>query len=138
MLYAFSAFVMNGLHRLTASNAVAAMSDINRAAPRGPLVLPLVGTAIACVVLAIVAIVHRSEPGSALIIVGCALYLLAFAITAIYHIPHNDALLLVDPDGPKAASAWQDYYAPWLLWNHVRSVSALAGSACLIWSMRGR
>lgn len=138
VLYAFSAFVMTGLHRLPPAQALAAMNQINRAAPRGPLVVPLVGTLLACLVVGVAALRHHGEPGSWLVAAGCALYLVAFAVTAVWHIPHNDALLLVDPDGPRAADAWRDYYRPWLAWNHVRSLAAVAGSACLLWSLRGR
>ena len=36
-------------------------------------------------------------------LIGSVLYLVAFVVTAVYHIPHNDALGTVDPNGVDAA-----------------------------------
>ena len=63
---------------------------------------------------------------------GAALYVTSFAITAMYHIPLNDAFASVAADGPHAAQAWHDYARPWELWNHVRAGCAMAGSAAMV------
>jgi uncharacterized membrane protein len=135
VLYAFSAFVMRGLAELPPERALAAMNGINRAAPRAPLVVPLVGTALVCVVLGVLTARHLDERGSWLVIAGCALYLVAFGVTMFFHVPRNDALLLVDPSSAGAAAAWVDYRGPWVVANHVRSLAAVAGSALLVASL---
>jgi uncharacterized membrane protein len=66
------------------------------------------------------------------------LYVASFAITAIYHIPHNDAFASVVADGPQAAQAWRDYAGPWALWNHARAACALAGSAVMVAGLLAR
>ena len=76
--------------------------------------------------------------GSGLVLLGCLLYVASFAITAIYHIPHNDAFASVAADGPRAAQAWRDYARPWELWNHVRAACALAGSAAMVVGLLAR
>ena len=79
---------------------------------------------------------RASAPDSSLL--GCLLYVASFAITAIYHIPHNDAFASVAADGPHAARAWHDYARPWELWNHVRAACALAGSAAMVAGLLAR
>jgi uncharacterized membrane protein len=65
--------------------------------------------------------------------VGCVLYLAGtFLVTAVFNVPMNDALEDVDPAGPDAASTWTIYVEKWTVWNHVRSVAALMGSALLV------
>ncbi len=59
---------------------------------------------------------------------GCLLYLVMIVVTAAYHVPHNDALALVDPDSAGAGTAWRHYLSSWTAWNHVRTL-ACAGRA---------
>jgi uncharacterized membrane protein len=130
--YAFSAFVMRGLGALPPPSALGAMNAINRAAPRAPLTIPLVGTALACLVLGVAALRHTGESAAWLALAGCVLYLASFGITAAYHVPRNDALLRVDPASSQVVGAWAGYAAPWTRWNHVRGLAALAGSVLLV------
>lgn len=135
VLYAFSAFVMRGLSELPPERALAAMNGINRAAPRAPLVLPLVATALVCGVLGVITFGNLDERGSWLVLAGCSLYLLSFGITVFFHVPRNEALLLVDPLSAGAGAAWVGYRKPWVVANHVRSLAAVAGSALLVVSL---
>lgn len=135
VLFAFSTFVMPGLDAAPTSAAVSTMQELNRAAPRSLLVLDMVGTlalSIAVAVLALPQLRTDGGAGNALLLVGAVLYVVSFAITAIYHVPHNDAFQSVVADGPDAARAWRDYAKPWELWNHVRSFAALAGAAAML------
>ena len=135
VLFAFSTFVMPGLDAAPPSAAVASMQQINRAAPRSLLALDMVVTLVLCLVVAVLALLRlRSDGGGAsvLLLVGTGLYVVSFAITAMYHIPHNDAFESVAATGPQAAQAWHDYAQPWELWNHVRSAAALAGAAAMM------
>ena len=133
VLYGFSAFVMRGLDATQPGTAVAAMQEINRAAPRAPLTVPLLGTALLCVLLAVNAVRDlRGDDGSTApwwVLAGSALYLVAFLITAGYHVPRNDALMSVDAAGPDAAAAWGGYAGTWVRMNHVRAIAAIASSA---------
>jgi uncharacterized membrane protein len=135
VLFAFSTFVMPGLDAAPPSAAVATMQQINRAAPRSLLAVDMVATLALCLVVAVVAVVglrRESGGGHALLLVGALLYVASFAITAIYHIPHNNAFDTVVADGPRAAQAWHDFARPWELWNHVRAAAALAAAAAML------
>lgn len=141
VLFAFSAFVMPGLDASPPAAAVVTMQQINKAAPRSPLVAEMVVTLVLCLVVGATALVRlRSHggTGTVLVLAGCLLFVASFAITAIYHIPHNDAFASVASDGAGTAQAWRDYARPWELWNHVRSASALAGSALMIAGLLAR
>lgn len=138
VLLAFSAFVMRALDALPPAAAVAAMQQVNRFAPGPGLLVPLMGTAGLCVVLAVLAVVSLATGPSSrgwLVLVGCVLYLVAFGITAGYHVPRNDALALVDATATGTADVWRAYAGPWVLLNHVRTAAAALGAAALLASL---
>ena len=134
VLYAFSAFVMRGLDRVPTASGVMAMQQVNLAAPRAPLMIPLMGTALLSLVLLVRAVpmVRDGQPAGWLLAVGAGLYLVSFLITAAYHVPRNDALALLDPSAPGTAAAWQTYVTDWTRMNHVRSVAAIAASLAFV------
>jgi uncharacterized membrane protein len=136
VLFGFSTLVMPGLDASPPAAAVATMQQINRVAPRSLLAVDMVVTLLLCLGVAVTALLRlrggEGALGAGLVLLGCLLYVASFAITAIYHIPHNDAFASVAADAPHAAQAWRDYARPWELWNHVRAASALAGSAAMV------
>ena len=136
VFFAFSTFVMQALGRLPDEEAVDAMQEINKAAPTPLFMLSLFGTGALCVALAVSALRQLDEPWAAQLLIGCALFLVAVLVTIAYHVPRNNALLLVDSHGPDAANAWAGYLRPWTLWNHVRTSTSLAGAVTLILALR--
>jgi uncharacterized membrane protein len=83
-----------------------------------------------------VALGHLDQRWAVYLLIGTALYLACIVLTIVYHVPRNNALALVDPAGPGAAHAWAQYLSPWTAWNHVRTVTALAGSTLFIVALR--
>ncbi len=136
VFFAFSTFVMKALGRLPAAQGLAAMNAINKAAPAPLFMLALFGTGVAGVAVSVAALRHLDQRWAAYLLAGTALYLVCVIVTVVYHVPRNDALALVDPAGPGAAHAWASYLSPWTAWNHVRTVTALAGSALFIIALR--
>ena len=128
VFFAFSTFVMSGLGRASDRSGLEAMQGINKAAPTPVFMTLLFGTAVVCVLLGISAVRRLDEPVARWQLAGCALYLLMIVVTAAYHVPHNDALALVDPDSAGAGATWRHYLSTWTAWNHVRTL-ACAGSA---------
>jgi uncharacterized membrane protein len=112
------------------------MNAINRAAPTPLFMLTLFGTGAVCVVLSVAALRHLAERGATYLLIGSALYLVCVVVTIAYHVPHNDALALVDPNGPGAAHAWAQYLTPWTAWNHLRTLTAVAGTATFVVALR--
>ena len=136
VFFAFSTFVMKALGRLPDAQAVTAMNAINKAAPTPLFMLALFGTGAVSVALSVVAFGHLDQSWAPFVLIGTALYLVCLVLTMAYHVPHNEALALVDPRSPGAARAWAQYLSPWTAWNHVRTVTALTGATAFILGLR--
>ena len=136
VFFAFSTFVMKALQRLPASQGMAAMQSISVAVLNPWFLCVFLGTALASVALVISEFFIPSFPGQHFASIGAAFYLLGtFTVTAICHIPRNDALAKLDPANPTSAVAWSDYLTQWTIWNHVRTVAAWVSCALMIVAM---
>ena len=136
VFFAFSTFVMRALGRLPTADGISAMNAINKAAPNPLFMLALFGTGAVSIALSVVALGHLDQRWAVYLLIGTALYLACIVLTIVYHVPRNNALALVDPAGPGAAHTWAQYLSPWTAWNHVRTVTALAGSTLFIVALR--
>jgi uncharacterized membrane protein len=142
VFFAFSSFVMPALRRLSTEQGIAAMQSINITV-LNPMFLGLfLGTAVGCVILVVSALLTWQRPGAACALVGSALYLLGtFLVTAIFNVPRNNALAALDPASAESARLWAEYVAGWTLWNHVRTIAAIAAAILLmfaLWSSSAR
>jgi uncharacterized membrane protein len=131
-LFGFSAFVLPALRRLPTAEAVSAMQAINVQAPRSVLMLPLVGSALGSAAIVVLALVRSDTPNRGWLLAGAAAGLLTFVITAVYHVPHNDAFARLDPAASAAATAWRHYIGGWAWWNHARTATALMSGVVLV------
>jgi uncharacterized membrane protein len=130
--FAFSTFVMKALGRLPATQGISAMQALNKTAPAPLFMLALFGTGVVGIVVSVAALGHLDQGWAVWVLIGTALYLISIIVTLVYHIPHNNALDLVDPTGSGATHAWANFLSPWTAWNHLRTVTALAGSTAFI------
>jgi uncharacterized membrane protein len=136
VFFAFSAFVMKALDELPAPRAVAAMQEINAAAPTPAFMAGLFGTALACGALIPWSLFEWGEPSAVYLLVGGSLYLIcAIGLTVVYHVPRNEALARVEPRGAEAEGRWSSYVAGWTAWNHLRFAGALAASVLLVMAL---
>jgi uncharacterized membrane protein len=134
---AFSSFVMPALARLPPQQGIAAMQSINVAAINVWLLGTLLGTAAACVLLALSSLLGWSAPGAGLRLGGSLLYLLGcIGVTRAFNIPRNDALAALSPEGAEAASLWHQYVREWSAWNHVRAAAASLAALALTVTLR--
>lgn len=132
LFFAFSTFVMRGLNRVNPVQAIVAMRGINAEAQANtPFLVLLFGSALAALVVGVVAVVQLRKPGSGYLLAGAVSAVVAVLVTAAFNVPLNDQLDHVEP-GANAAQAWHDYAEPWTLWNHIRTVCPLVGAALLI------
>jgi uncharacterized membrane protein len=137
VFFAFSTFVMHGLGQLPDRDGLLAMNAINKAAPTPVFMTLLFGTAAVCLVVGVSALRHLGEPGVTWRLVGCGVYLVtAIALTAAYHVPHNDALAALDPSSGDAASQWRTYLSHWTAWNHVRTIGCMVSAVALTLAAR--
>lgn len=130
VFFAFSAFVMKGLGRLSAEQGVSAMQAINVAAVTPLFMAALFGTAAVCGVLVVSGLLAWEERFAPYLLVGGGLYLLGtIGLTIAYHVPRNEALARVRPHD--AEDRWRRYLSSWTAANHVRAAASLAAAATL-------
>jgi uncharacterized membrane protein len=132
VFFAFSAFVMSALARLQPTPGIAAMQSINITVINPLFMTVFLGTAAACILLAVSSLLKWHQPGAAYLLVGSLLYLIGtLGVTIVFNVPLNDALAKVDPGSTDGASLWVSYLANWTNWNHIRAAAALAAAASL-------
>lgn len=130
--FAFSTFVMNALARLPAAQGIAAMQSINVAVINPLCGVAFLGTAAACVLLAVSSLLRWQKPGAAYIFAGSLFYLVGtLLVTILFNVPRNNALAAIDPASAEGARLWADYVSSWTTWNHVRTAASLAAAALL-------
>lgn len=136
IFYAFSTFVMRGLDRTGADQAITAMRGLNaEAQANAPFLALFVGSAALALGVGIAAATRLHSPGAGYILAGAALTVVAFIVTVAFNIPLNNALDALDPAALSAADAareWHAYLVPWTNWNHVRTVAPLLGSVLIV------
>lgn len=132
VFFAFSTFVMKALAQLPPAQGIAAMQSVNVVVINPWFMVAFLGTAVACVVLAIYSFFAWHRPGALYLLVGGLLYVIGtFAVTMLFNVPRNDALAAIDPASADGASLWAAYVTGWTAWNHVRTAAALAAAAFL-------
>lgn len=134
VFFAFSNFIMAGLARLPAPGGIAAMNSINVTVITPLFMTALFGTGLVCLVLIAGAIIGWGQPGSFWLLTGALLYLVGNPIvTMVFNVPLNDALAAVDP--ANGATVWTNYLGKWVMWNHVRTITAIVAMACFIFAL---
>ena len=130
--YAFSAFVMAGFKRMPSEQGMAAMQAVNLTAVRPPFMLGFFGTTLLCVAVVVWALVDWEPPASTWLLIGAGCYLLGiFLMTAVFHVPRNNALAATDPADPDAGTVWSRYLTEWTAGNHVRTLAGAAAATGL-------
>jgi uncharacterized membrane protein len=132
LFFAFSVSVMRALARLPSAEGIAAMQSINVAIINPVFLTAFFGTAAACVLVMIAALLRWRDPGAVYLLIGGALYLIGtFLVTLVFNVPKNNALASVAATGTEGASLWTNYLSKWTAWNHVRAAAALAAATLL-------
>jgi uncharacterized membrane protein len=130
IFFAFSTFVMSALGRLPAREGIAAMQAINVTVLNPWFFAAFFGTAAACLVLAVFALMGWDGADVVYLIAGSALYLLGtLLVTIAFNVPLNDRLAKVDPESADGTALWTHYLVRWNSWNHVRTAASLAAAA---------
>ena len=131
--FAFSSFVMRALAKLPAAGGIAAMQSINVVVINPVFLGALFGTGGLCLLLAAITVVNLSAAGAAWLLAGALLYLVGtIGVTAFGNVPRNNQLAPLDPAAAGSAEIWSRYVVEWTWWNHVRTLAALAATACFI------
>ena len=131
--FAFSAFLMKALGGLSAERGIVAMQAITGAI-RGPVFLVVfLGTAALCAILSGSALLHWGAPGSCYLLAGTLFFLMGtFPVTMMRNVPLNNQLTAASPDAKEGHDLWRRFQSSWLLWNHIRTLTALLACASFI------
>lgn len=130
VFFAFSTFVMKALAQQPPGQGIAAMQSINITVINPLFMGAFLGTAAACIFLTISSLLKWNQPGAVYLLLGSLLYLVGtFWVTIAFNVPLNDALAIADPNSTDGANLWARYLTDWTLWNHVRTVAAIAAAA---------
>ncbi|MET0900959.1 MAG: anthrone oxygenase family protein [Mycobacterium sp.] len=142
LFYAFSTFTMRGLSRTDPHDAITAMRGINaEAQANAPFLVLFLGSSVLALAVGVLAVTQLDRPGSAYLLAGAALSVVALIVTIAFNVPLNNRLDAVHPDGLSAAEAarvWVAYCVPWKAWNHVRTAAPLVGAVLMLAGTRYR
>jgi hypothetical protein len=95
---------MKSLVKLPPTQGIAAMQSINVVVINRWFMSVFFGTAIICLVLAILSVFRWQTPGAGYRLIGSLLYLLGtILVTIVCNVPLNDSLAAVDPTSANAA-----------------------------------
>jgi len=137
IFFAFSAFVMTALGRLSAPKGISAMQSINVAVLNPVFFSVFFGTGAVSLALAIAALAEWSSPASLYLLGGALLYVVGCVlVTVMFNVPLNNKLKAVNPESSDGASLWSAYLTTWTAWNTVRTVASLAASVLFILAIR--
>jgi uncharacterized membrane protein len=136
VFYAFSTFVMRALVALPPAQGLAAMQAINRAVYNVPFMSVFGGAAALCVAVVAGSATGWAAPGAGWALAGALLYLVGtFGVTAVFHVPRNNALDRVREADPDAGDRWRQYARTWTLGNHLRTAAAVVATGLLTWAL---
>jgi uncharacterized membrane protein len=127
--FAFSTVIMKALGRVPPAQGVVAMQTINVVVINPLFLTPFLGTAASCVFMIVAALRAGHDPRASYWLAASVLYLVGtLLVTMVFNVPRNDALAAVAPDTSEAARLWAAYLTTWTMWNHVRTIAALAAA----------
>ena len=136
IFFAFSAFIMTALGRLTPEGGISAMQSINVVVLNPVFFFVFFGTAVLSLVLAIAALIGWSGASAPYLLAGSLLYLIGtILVTIVFNVPLNNRLASVSAKSAEGASVWKRYLSAWTAWNHVRTAASLAASASFIMAL---
>lgn len=134
--FAFSAFLMKALSRLSAERGIVAMQAITAAIKSPLFIVVFFGTAALAAILSGVAILEWGSPGSCYLLAGSLLFLMgAFPVTMMRNVPLNNRLAMAIPDAKDGREFWKQFQSSWAMWNHIRTVTALLACAAFVMAL---
>lgn len=130
LFFVFSVSVMKALSMMPAREGMKAMQLINRTILNPVFFCAFFGTALACLLLAILAFWLRPS-GYVWAIAGSCTYVAGgFLVTACFNVPLNNALDRLPADDPVNHDEWAQYLKLWTRWNHLRAAACV--TACVL------
>lgn len=126
LFFIFSVCIMAAFARLSPAEGAAAMNAINAVIQNPWFLSAFFGGALLSLVLTVLGFL-QDGPGGLMAAAGGTVFLVAvIGVTVVFSVPLNEALAAAPAGSPEQAALWQRYLDVWTLWNHVRTLGALA------------
>ena len=133
VFFAFSSFIMKSLARLPYAEGIAAMQSVNEVVINRSFLGTFMGTAVICLLLAMLSLMQWSAAGSVYFLAGAALYFVGtFVVTLAGNVPLNNRLAAAPAHDESSASVWEHYLERWTRWNTIRSIAAVAATVAFL------
>jgi uncharacterized membrane protein len=127
----FSDFIMRGLAQAPASQGAAGMVGLNRTVYRSVFMVLLMGLGPVSGALGLLALWQVEDVARALILAGCAAYLIGvLAVTGLGNVPMNTRLDSMDGQPRETADYWPRYARRWTRLNHARTAASALAALC--------
>ncbi len=129
IFFAFSNFIMKALQRVPSPEGLLAMQTINvTVLNRGFLGL-FMGTALTCLILAVISIAEWEMARSPYLLGGAVAYIGGtWLVTALGNVPLNNKLAGVERENPESLEVWAHYLERWTKLNSQRASAAMCAS----------
>lgn len=133
--FSFAVIVMPALRRIQPHEVVSAMQSINVAAVRWPFMIIFFGSLIGSVALLIMDLAAWNWVPAAIVrVIGAAMGVATFGITALGNVPLNNQLASENGSG-SAADSWTSFHIPWRRLNLARAILSMAVPVVLGYSL---
>lgn len=139
LYFSFSTFINSALGRIETPAGIAAMNSINVVIVRSPFMPLFLGSSLAALILACIALFQWHQPGSGAVFAGGVIYVVGmFVCTMVLNVPLNNALAAVDPASANGADVWAKFLRDWTFWNHVRTIASTVAMVLFIYAIAAR
>lgn len=126
IFFAFSNFVMQALARVPSVEGILGMQTINVTVLNPGFLTIFMGTAVVCVVLAVMSVMAWGSTFSPYLLIGALAYVLGtWLVTGIGNVPLNNELATVVPSDPQAIAIWTHYLERWTQLNTLRTIASI-------------
>lgn len=125
LFFIFSVCIMSAFARLTPAEGVAAFNAINVVIQNPLFFLAFFGTALASLVLIVLAFTTGGA-GAILMAAGGFIFLIGvIGVTIAFNVPMNEQLARTAAGSPEAAELWKRFLTHWTAWNHARTIASI-------------
>tara|TARA_R110002096_G_scaffold161007_1_gene327335 strand:+ start:2306 stop:2791 length:486 start_codon:yes stop_codon:yes gene_type:complete len=129
IFFAFSNFIMKALQRVPSPEGLLAMQTINVTVLNRGFLGVFMGTALICLILAVISIAEWDLARSPYLLGGAVAYIGGtWLVTVLGNVPLNNELAALDRDKPESQKAWADYLERWTRLNSQRAGAAICAA----------
>lgn len=133
IFFAFSNFIMKALQRVPPPEGLLAMQTINVTVLNRGFLGAFMGTALLCLIIAVISIAEWEMARSPYLLGGAVAYIGGtWFVTVLGNVPLNNKLAGVDRENPESLDVWDHYLERWNRLNTQRAGAAMCASALFL------